>query len=122
MNYKNFALPIIIVFLLSQCKKESPDTIQCDTTNWVADSICFSNVVNPIIKSHCISCHNDNNKKGKVNLNGYDNVKKYVDNDKLLGTVAHLKGYKKMPDNSAKLSDETVCKVKYWVTNGALNN
>ena len=113
---------LIMLILISRCKKQTPDNIQCDTTGWIADSIRYSNTVAPILSQHCTSCHNNSTQQGNVNLSGYSNVKKYADNKKLLGTMAHLHGYKEMPQNGTKLDQDKICKVKFWIDNGALNN
>ena len=117
-----FAVLIAAAIFPGGCKKESPDNIQCDTTGWIPDSIRYSNTVAPMLVAYCTSCHNDNQQSGSVDLNDYPNVKKYVDNDQLLGTMGHLKHYKPMPENGAKLPQDKICEVKFWIDNGALNN
>lgn len=112
---------VVLIIAVTRCKKEGSDSISCDTTGWVADSIRFSNTVEPIINQHCTSCHNNSLFQGNVNLTGYSNVKKYADNGKLLGTMGYLKGYKGMPE-AGKIPQDKICKVKFWVDNGALNN
>ena len=115
----------MIVFSLvyiSGCKKESVSHIQCDTTGWIPDSIRYSNAVAPLLTLYCTGCHNSSSHPKGVNLAGYDNVKKYVDNDMLLGTIGHLKNYKPMPKNGAQLKQEEICKIKFWIDNAALNN
>lgn len=113
---------LLSFILLSRCKKESTDSIVCDTAGWVPDSIRYSNTVEPILTQHCTSCHNNTEQQGNVNLSGYENVKQYANSDQLLGTMAHLKRYKKMPYNGEKLPQDKICKVKFWIDNGALNN
>ncbi|TAL57851.1 MAG: hypothetical protein EPN85_13045 [Bacteroidetes bacterium] len=117
-----FTLFLTVAVLITRCKKESVDSIQCDTTGWIPDSIRYSNTVAPILSQHCTGCHNSTIMQGNVNLSGYDNAKKYADNDLLLGTMAHLKHYKKMPNDGTKVSHDKICKVKFWIDNGALNN
>lgn len=113
---------LLAAILPGGCKKESPDNIPCDTNGWIPDSVRYSNTVAPILAQNCIGCHNNNEQQGNVNLSGYENVKQYASNDLLLGSMAHLKRYKPMPKNADKLPQETICKVKYWIDNGALNN
>jgi len=115
----------VMLLLLQACKKkESVDTIQCDTTGWNPDSITYSKTVSVIISRNCIRCHSNTVKKGWVDLEGYARVKKYSDNHKLLGSIAHLQGYKAMPRGETinKLPQDDICKIKFWIDNGALNN
>jgi hypothetical protein len=111
--------------LLQSCKKkENVNDIQCDTTGWNPDSITYSKTVSVILSKNCIRCHSNTVKKGWVDLEGYDRVKKYADNHKLLGSIAHLSGYKKMPrgEGGSMLPQDEICKIKFWIDNGALNN
>lgn len=112
----------IVLAGLSQCKKESPDSISCDTTGLVADSIRYLNTVAPIMDEYCTGCHGNTVQKGQVNLSTYEGVKKQASNNKLLGTMGHLKGYRKMPREGEKIPQDKICKVKFWIDNGALNN
>lgn len=107
---------------LSSCKKEDVNHIQCDTTGWIADSIRYSNTVSPLLTLYCTGCHNSSSHPNGVNLSDYSNVKKYADNHLLLGTIGHLKHYKPMPKNAAQLKQDDICKIKFWVDNGAQNN
>ncbi|MBI4945725.1 MAG: hypothetical protein HY840_04910 [Bacteroidetes bacterium] len=115
----------VVLLLLQSCrKKEDVNTVQCDTIGWNPDSITYSTTVSVIIKRNCIRCHNNSVKKGWVNLQGYGHVKKYADNNKLLGTIAHLQGYKSMPrgEGATMLAQDEICKIKFWIDNGALDN
>jgi hypothetical protein len=107
---------------VNACKKESVNDLQCDTAGWNPDSIRYSNTVSVIISQNCLRCHANSIKKGWVTLEGYDHLKKYVDNHKLLGAIGHLKGYRGMPKHSNQLPQDEICKIKFWVDKGALNN
>lgn len=114
----------MFLFFQSCKKKEDVNTIQCDTTGWSTDSITYSKTVSVIVSKYCIRCHSNTVKKGWVDLEGYDRIKKYADNHKLLGTIAHLNGFKSMPRGEGvnKLSQDDICKIKFWIDNGAINN
>jgi hypothetical protein len=116
-----FVLSCYLLLIHYSCKKENANALQCDYKNLDADSILYSNCVSIIIKQNCLYCHNNSVKKGWVNLQGYAHVKKYADNHKLLGSIGHLKGYKAMPMAADMLSGEDICKIKFWVYNGAIN-
>ncbi|MDP4933751.1 MAG: hypothetical protein NWR30_03495 [Salibacteraceae bacterium] len=89
----------------------------CDTSN-----VTFSAFVNPLIGQQCLGCHNASSANGGINLQGYTNVKTYVDNGKFLGSIKHTSGYSPMPQNQAKMDDCTIAKLEAWINNGALNN
>lgn len=117
----------VLLLLLSaiaviSCKKETVDTIECDTSGFTTSTIKYSTVVEPILSANCYSCHSNTVQRGGVNLQGYANVKTYADNDKLLGTIAHLRGFQAMPQGGAKLDQDKICKIKFWIDNGTLNN
>lgn len=113
---------VIFILYFSSCKKGDPDSISCDTTGWVPDSVRYSNVVAPLLLLNCQGCHSNGAKQGNISLEGYANVKKYADSDQLLGAMAHLKRYKPMPQNGTKLPEADICKVKFWIDNGVKNN
>lgn len=110
------------LLLFSGCKKQSVDKIDCDMSGYTVSSITYSGVVEPILSANCYSCHSNTNQRGGVNLQGYANAKIYADNDQLLGTIVHLRGYTAMPENGNKLAQEQICKIKFWIDNGTLNN
>jgi hypothetical protein len=126
LQHKMFFSLIVIIFLtliLNSCKKkEDVNSIQCDTSGLNPDSILYSNTVSVIIQKNCIRCHSNSVKKGWVNLEGYEHVRKYTNNHKLLGAIAHLEGYIRMPRDADQLSQEDICKIKFWIDNGAMNN
>ena len=89
----------------------------CDTTN-----IAFAAKVKPILDNNCVGCHNSASASGSVNLDGYTNVKTYVTNGKLIGTINQQSGFSPMPKNGNKLSDCQINVVQLWINKGALNN
>lgn len=116
------AFALLLLLMMHSCKKENVNNIQCNNSNLNPDSIRYSNTVSIIIKKNCLYCHNNSIKKGWVNLQGYEHVKKYANNHKLLGSIAHLKGYTAMPRDEEMLSADDICKIKFWIDNGATNN
>ncbi|HND89148.1 MAG TPA: hypothetical protein PK971_12515 [Saprospiraceae bacterium] len=118
---------LLLSALTSSCKKDDDPSassqIQCTTSGLNADNTKYSTVIVDILQRNtCFSCHSTQQAQGGVVLEGYNNIKKYVDNDKLLGTIAHLSGYKAMPQGSSKMAQDDICKIKYWVDSGAPNN
>ena len=112
-------LTILTAVVFTACTSDNYDDYygnQCDLEN-----VTYKQTVAPIISNQCLSCHNSNNASGGISLEGYENVKKQVDNGKLLGTIKHLPGYKPMPEGG-KLDDCTILKIETWINNGALDN
>lgn len=123
LRYFSFLLGVGLVLVIS-CKKDDPLTaITCDTTGFNTTDITYTKAVLPLLTNYgCLGCHSASSKQGGVNLEGYAQVKKYVDNDGLLGSIAHLKGFDAMPQGGNKMSQTEICQVKFWIDNGALNN
>src|SRR5687767_13786653 len=89
----------------------------CDTSN-----VTYALKVLPIIQTECYSCHSGSAPSGNVNLDGYDNLKVYAGNGKLMGVISHAAGYSPMPQGGNKLSDCDILTIQTWINNGTLNN
>jgi hypothetical protein len=132
--YKTLRLPLTIfisVILCGiACTKTSLDklleeqnggsgNIICDTVNmeYTADIV-------PILEAHCYSCHGNGNTGGSggINLDGYNNIKAWIDNGYVLGNIRHDPGFIAMPYQMAKLDSCTINKVEDWINQGAPNN
>ena len=98
--------------LCSQCKKEALDVYECATVS----GLTFDDHIFPILDLHCRngSCHG--------RFDDYDKVKKFVDNDKLLGSIQHKDGYSNMPKDSDKLADSLIITISCWIQDGARKN
>jgi hypothetical protein len=97
------------------------DTTSCDTTN-----VTYSATIGPLISQRCLpACHSATTYAaagGNVNLDGYNNVKIFAGNGRLLGAVTHSQGYVPMPNDNSTL---TACQVAYfrvWIRAGFANN
>ncbi len=94
----------------------------CDTTN-----VLFSNQVSLVLTNRCLNCHNSNNAGvigGGVDLEGYANVKTYVDNGKLLSSITHDGNASFMPKsaNNTMLPVCDINQITAWINAGAPNN
>lgn len=76
----------------------------------------------PIIQNNCYVCHAQGVNLGNVTLEGYNSLKVYVDNGKLVGVINHSSGFPQMPQGASKLSDCNISKIEAWIDQGALNN
>lgn len=119
---KIFALGLI-TGIFSACVYNSEEDLYpangCET-----ESISYTqDVINILENNSCIGCHNTNNPAGSVNLNNYDDVKIFVDNNALLGSIKHSDGFKAMPPNStSKIDACEIDKIEAWIYDGAQNN
>ncbi|MDV7390086.1 hypothetical protein RZS08_01980, partial [Arthrospira platensis SPKY1] len=89
----------------------------CDTTN-----VTYTNVVVPILATHCNNCHNPADPRGGVIVDRYDELINVVNNGRFWGSINHSAGYSPMPKGSGRLSDCNLLKIKKWIDDGALNN
>ncbi len=94
-----------------------PEVTLCDTSN-----VSYSADLLPVLEVQCLGCHNNSSQQGNVNLEGYDNVRIYVQNGGLYGSIAWLDGYSAMPPAGSQLPACTVAKFKAWIEAGAPNN
>ncbi len=76
------------------------------------------------MESYCFGCHGNGNTGGSggINLQGYDNLKPYADNGKLVGNITHAPGYVGMPYGQPKMPDCEINQISAWVSQGTKNN
>jgi hypothetical protein len=86
------------------------------------ENMSYQNDILPIIQNNCYICHDAKNNFGNVTLEGYDGLKNYATNGKLIGVINHASGFPSMPQNANKLLECEIEKIESWVTDGAPNN
>src|SRR4249919_1832804 len=100
----------ILVFAMA-CTKQNEETLASTDSTPPAtcntDSMSYANNVVPIMESYCFGCHGNGNTGGSggINLQGYDNLKPYADNGKLVGNITHAPGFVGMPYGQPKMPD-----------------
>jgi cytochrome c551/c552 len=113
---------VLVLFAGSGCYYDSEEGLygvtNCDTTN-VTYSVTISGIMN---KYNCLSCHAGNAALGGFSLEGYNNVKAKVTDNRLFGAITHANGFAPMPQNANMMSDCDINKVKAWIEAGAPNN
>jgi hypothetical protein len=99
-----FSFVLLVVY---GCTKQNEQALSPDTTACKTDSMSYTNNVRTIMQSYCFSCHGNGSTGGSggINLDGYDNLKPYVDNGKLVGNITHAPGYVPMPYGQPKMPD-----------------
>lgn len=93
------------------------DPSACQTTN-----VSFNKDILPIIEARCYKCHAADLNQGNVTLEGYDAIKIFVENNRLLGAVKHEQGFSPMPQNEAMLSSCQIGMIESWIEEGAEDN
>jgi hypothetical protein len=126
------ALPIVLILccvlgceyeseeaFLEEQNQQNPDAVCRD------DSVSFSENVLPIFEQHCYTCHSIENAPSRGNdnvLEGYENIKQYVDFDLIPGVIRHDPGFLPMPKDAPKLSPCKIETIEVWIAEGLKNN
>ena len=112
---------LFAVTLLTSCYYDVEEELY-GTTACSTDGMTYSGDVLGIISANCYKCHDAANNFGNITLEGYDNLKKYVDSGQLLGVIKRQPGFSPMPKNEPPLVDCDIAKIEQWIADGALNN
>lgn len=99
------------------CSSPIPGTKGCDTTN-----ITYSGTIVPIFRYNCYGCHSTTQPQGNLDLTQYANVKKKVDDGRLLGSITHSIGFVPMPSKDIMLNNCYITQIRKWIESGAPNN
>ncbi len=118
-------LPVLILgasitTLPSSCTYRNKQEILnqvCDTSN-----VTYSGTVAGIMTEYCTGCHGGSSPSAGIALETYSQVKFFVSNGQLWGTMNHDNGFKPMPQGTPKLDPCTLDKVFAWIREGAPNN
>jgi hypothetical protein len=93
----------------------------CDTSN-----VTYASTIAPLVSQRCLpACHSQTTfaaSGGNVNLDGYNNIKIFAGNGRLLGAVTHSPGYVPMPNDNTTLTSCQVAYFRVWVRAGFANN
>ena len=89
----------------------------CDT-----NSVTLSGSVRPILDLYCGSCHNSSDPQGNVDFRTYNDLKVFVDDGSLSGSINYINPFSKMPKNSSKMPDCEIAIIDKWIRLGAPNN
>jgi len=111
----------MIALMATSCYYDKEETlyptIECQTNN-----VRYSVEVSEILDASCMTCHSAAANFGNITLEGYENLKTYVDNGQFLGSIKHEDGFSAMPKGTAKLLDCNIEKIEQWIADGAPNN
>lgn len=94
----------------------------CASTTCDVSKVTFAKTVKPILDRSCNGCHAGSAPSGNIDLSTHANVKRYVLDGSLFGSINHDAGFVRMPDGAAKLPSCEISSIKEWIRLGALNN
>lgn len=106
--------------LFAKWIQQGAKNVTCGTTVDTVN-VSYSKTIQPVITTYCLGCHQAPSNSGGVNLSTYSNVKTYVDNKRLYGSITYSNGYIGMPQDN-KLTDCQILVFKKWIDAGAKNN
>lgn len=115
-----FAL-LALTFICSACYYDVEEELYLNT-GCATDNVSYQTTIIPILQNNCLSCHSAAANFGNISLEGYDNLRTYIDNGQFLGAIQHQQGFSAMPQNQPKMADCTIEKISVWINAGALNN
>lgn len=121
-RFKYIFVVLAICLAFCSCYYDSEEDLYTNVPCSVGTKISYVNQIKPIIEINCMPCHSQVSQNGNVDLEGHNQMKTYVNNGRLIGSIKHLAGYSKMPVSTPKLSECNIQKIEKWIEEGALNN
>jgi hypothetical protein len=113
---------LLMSLLLGACYNDKETILYPETQCTSPTNPSYQTDIVPVLAQYCNACHSGSFPSGSVALDTYGEVKKHVDNGKLIGSITWASGVSPMPKNGNKLSVCNLGKIQAWVTAGALNN
>ncbi|MCB0644372.1 MAG: hypothetical protein KDC44_22160, partial [Phaeodactylibacter sp.] len=100
------------------------ENLECDENSGTCntENISYANDVVPYLQTYCLSCHSGTTPSGNLHLGTYSVVAQVANDGRLYGAIAHLSGYKPMPQGSNQLPECTIDQIKAWIDAGAPQN
>jgi len=121
---KSIAFFLAFSLFISSCYYDNKEELYqyVQDENCTAIAATFATDITPILTTHCTRCHRNGREDGNVNLEGYNNVKPYVNDGSLYGTTNHEANYPVMPTSGVKIPFCDIEKMRLWIEAGALDN
>ncbi|MCB9309444.1 MAG: hypothetical protein H6567_05220 [Lewinellaceae bacterium] len=112
---KYFIISFSLILWFSSCTKDAIITSDCTGV-----TPTYTDDIKAIMDASCAysGCHSAASKRDGIDLSTYAKVKSESQKNRFLGSIQHLSGYKRMPENASKLSDDTIQKIYCWIENG----
>jgi len=114
----------LLILQSSGCKKDDePEPEVIDSVRLDSSEVLLSiDVIKVLNNGNCLGCHSENVQQGGVNLEGYENLKKWAEAGKLVASIKHEPGAVPMPLDRDKLSEERIWIIERWVLQGLKDN
>lgn len=117
-----FSIFFCALVLLMSCDYNSEEELY-PNTDCQTENMSLASDITPILDNYnCNGCHSSTSNSGDVDLEGYDNLKIWIDNGKLMGSIKHDGTASEMPKSNPKMADCDIDKVEAWISQGAKNN
>ena len=91
--------------------------VGCDSLD-----VSYSQSILPILHTNCYICHNKLDQLGGINLEGYNELKPFVDDGSFWGSITHDPAFLAMPQDRPKMNDCNLTIIRKWLDEGAPNN
>lgn len=124
ISMRSYVFSCLLIGLLFSCGT-IPETETAEAGCEIQETVSYATDIVPILESNCYRCHNTEDYASKADgnlLEGYDNIKKKIDEGLVYGNIAHLPGFLKMPRRTAQIDSCDIATVKAWIDQGAPNN
>jgi hypothetical protein len=108
------------VLTVSSCYYDNVPELYPNGCN--AIDVSYSLKIVPILDANCLNCHSERVQQGGLTLEGYENIIRYVENGRLMGSIQHQEGFVAMPLTGGQLSSCQIKKFQAWIDAGALDN
>ena len=119
---KNTLTLFAALLFVTACTYNSEEELY-PTDDCLTDDMSLATDISPILENYsCNSCHSSTSNAGGVDLEGYTNLKIWVDNGRLLGSMKQDGSASPMPKAAAKMAQCDIDKVEAWITQGSRNN
>ncbi len=128
---KNLSLLLFFVFMsvLQSCYYDNIEEIHaaddlltpCDTSGIIS----YSSDITPIMINSCganNNCHKSGISDSDLPLDRIANVRDYVLDGTLMGSILHESGYAAMPKDGGSLSSCSIQKIQAWISRGTPDN
>jgi len=116
-----FTFIILSLFIISCSSNSESDLIpDSNNNNNNNTTITYTNTIQSVITTNCISCHGNNPTNGaNVSLNTYAKVVTAVQNNALINLISRAQGADgMMPDGGTRLPQATIDKFTIWQNDG----
>jgi len=107
----------IFQWISQGAKNNACNETVCDSVN-----VTYSLTINPLMTNYCSGCHNSVTASANINLSNHPGVVAAIDGGRFMGAVLQEPGFIPMPQNSNRLTECNIGKLRKWIVDGKPNN